>query len=812
MARLSHHTPVMGDRCAVPAALAVWLGLLLGARFCAGVTTGCAALAVALMLLALSGRSPARVATVSVIAALGFAALAAGGGRALALERSRGVVERDGAYWVDARIVEPPLRESGEPIAIGVIEAARPALPRGARVRIRLPQGCAAEWGDRCRAFARLDAPRGPRNPGGFDARSTADAAGLIATGVARFAEVSPGRGIHAWPRASVMRWRRAFEGEAHAGLTDAARTLALPLVLGDRSALPLELDAAFRASGLVHLLALSGLHVAWLAAVARGLVATLGAGVPGRAIARLMCATLYVGIAGPLPSLMRAAATEALGAAAKLTGRALDPIQALAVSALALLVWRPGWAGDLGFQLSCAATLGLVAIAPSLAPRHAGWRGPFAQFAPTLGAQLMATPLLLARMHAVSWIAPFANLLAVPLSGLLLAAAWLGLIVEAALPGTGTLPFAACDALAIALERAVSAAARAPSALLSAGDSPVTVACAALGAALLAWSLARAGSRLARQEAPSSARAACRWLGAALFGISLTLVATESAFRPPPGHTWLVALDVGQGDALAIGSPDGWRLVDAGGRSPRFDAGQGVLLPFLHWVGVRRVRFLALTHDDGDHTGGAAALLHGMPVDRVLAAPPFSGAPGPGARYGAARIARGDTLSGTPWIRVLWPPRQGAGQWLEHPLTSADNAVALVFEVGEGQGRALLTADVDSMVEESLAFRAPVALLKVGHHGSASSSGARFLARAGPEMAVISVGARNRFGHPAPAVLERLSRTSSAVLRTDLEGALWFDLSAGGVKRLEWQRGRSALRDGEPSLATRSTAAPRAP
>lgn len=794
----------------MPAALAVWLGLLLGARFCVDAAIGCAALAVALLLLALSRRAPPRVATVAVIAALGFAALSRGGARDLALERSRRAVERDGAYWVDARVVEPPLRESGEPIAICVIEAARPALPRGARLRLRFPQGCAAEWGDRCRTFVRLDVPGGPRNPGGFNARSTADAAGLVATGVARFAEVSPGRGIHAWPRASVMRWRRAFEGEAHAGLTDAARTLALPLVLGDRSALPLELDAAFRASGLVHLLALSGLHVAWLAAVARGLVATLGAGVPGRAIARLLCATLYVGIAGPLPSLMRAAATEALAAAAKLTGRALDPIQALAVAALALLVWRPGWAEDLGFQLSCVATLGLVAIAPSLTPQHAGWRGLFALLAPTLGAQLMATPLLLARMHAVSWIAPFANLVAVPLSGLLLGAAWLGLILEAALPGSGALPFAACDALAIALEHAVSIAARAPSALLSAGDSPVAVVCAALGATLLAGSLARAGSRLARQEAPSSARVACCWLGAALCGISLVLVATEPALRPRAGHTWLVALDVGQGDALAIAGPDGWRVVDAGGRSPRFDAGQSVVLPFLHWAGVRRVRFLALTHDDGDHTGGAAALLHGMPVDRVLAAPPFSGAPGPGARFGAIRVARGDTLSISPWIRVLWPPREGAGDLLEHPRTSADNAVALVFEVGEGEGRALLAADVDSTVEESLAFRAPIALLKVAHHGSGSSTGARFLARTNPGLAVISVGARNRFGHPAPAVLERLSRTSARVLRTDLEGALWFDLSPRGVSRIEWQRGMSAIRD--RASPGRLAAAPRTP
>src|SRR5207302_10970601 len=133
--------------------------------------------------------------------------------------------------------------------------------------------------------------------------------------------------------------------------------------------------------------------------------------GVRGRALAGAACALLYTGLAGPIPSLARAAASELLRAAAALASRRLDPVQALALSALGLLVVMPGWAHDLGFQLSCTATLGLVTVG-RLAPAGR-WR--FAQpLVATLGAQVVSLPLVLGMFHLLPWIAPAANLLAV--------------------------------------------------------------------------------------------------------------------------------------------------------------------------------------------------------------------------------------------------------------------------------------------------------------------------------------------------------------------------------------------------------------
>jgi competence protein ComEC len=287
------------------------------------------------------------------------------------------------------------------------------------------------------------------------------------------------------------------------------------------------------------------------------------------------------------------------------------------------------------------------------------------------------------------------------------------------------------------------------------------------------------------------------------------------------------VALDVGQGDALALAFPDGWWLVDAGARSPRYDAGESVVRPFLRWAAVRRLRVLALTHDDGDHTGGAPAVLRSIGADTLLGPPPLPGVPGPLARFVARSLgrrtvlrfaARGDTLRRDVDVRVLWPPRAGgAGDTTAAVALAArsDNAAGLVIEIAIGETRALLMADADSLDESAIALDGRVALLKVGHHGSASSTGATFLARAAPREAWISAGAHNVYGHPSPGTLARLAQADVPVRRTDREGALWVELAPGGIRRVSWRtRDPLAIEPGraDPPACPAPAAAPRSP
>ena len=796
----------MGGRCAVGAVVVAWVALLLGRSLSPAFAP--AALATAVPFAWIAWRGPDRVGTVALWIALGLAAAARAAGVEARLDGEREALAADGVAWIEARVCEPPQRQAAEPLAVVRVIASRPALITGARLRLRLPAGTPAEWGDGVLAIVRLDRPRPRSNPGGFDPRGAADAAGLAFTGLARFVEVRPATGLARLPRATAMRWRRAIEGSL-AALSPPARELTVPLVLGDRSALPSELDAELRAAGLIHLIALSGLHVAYLAALARGLAAALGAGVRGRALAGAACALGYVAIAGPLPSLARAAASELLGALARLTGRAVDPLQALAAGALGLLAARPGWARDLGFQLSCAATLGLVTVGRHPALAAGGWKRWLAPLTTTASAQLTALPLLVARFHAVSWATALSNLLAVPVSGLLLAAAWLGAGFEMLAPGTGGAWMGACEVLAAALRAITRASARLPQALFAVGSEPAIWVTAAGGALLLVAAAAPPRHLEARRARDSRARLAAAGLGTLLCGLSLVLAATARPLAPAAGRCWLVALDVGQGDALAIGTRAGWMLVDAGPRAPRFDAGESVVLPFLRWAGVRRLEALVLTHDDGDHTGGAPAVLRGIRVAAVRGPVARPGVPGPTARFGGLGLARGDTLAMDPPLVALWPPRGARAGAPPPALTTPDNAAGLVLELGTGAGRALLPADVDSTVEDSLVVASGLAVLKVGHHGSASSSGARFLGRTRPALALISAGARNRFGHPDPRVLARLENARARALRTDRDGALWIELSAAGARRLDWRRGeptrpRAALGSPRPAAAPR--------
>ena len=782
----------MGGRCAVAVALAMWGGLIAGIDHVPhapilGVLTLTLSIAAGVTAIVLPGR------TCGTLILIAFALAGAARGLAfhLRLDGECQALAGEDTFWLDGTIDSPPALESGSPLVTLTVHAARPPWIDGSRVRLRLPEDCGIEWGDHARVLARVARLGPPRNPGGFDALAATRAVGVIATGFAPYARIEPSRRFNGWPRATVMRWRRAIERRLHQALSVEAAELVVPLVFGDRSAIDTDLDAAFRSAGLTHLLALSGMHVVWLAGIARGLAAALGAGVMGRALARAACAALYLALAGPIPSLARASVGETLGAIARLGQRAIDPLQALAISVLVLLGLNAGWALDLGFQLSCAASVGLVTAGTACDSSNRVLRPLARAFGPTASAQLVSLPLLISRFHALAWTSGVSNLLAVPVTGLLLMSAWSGALVDLALPGAGEPLLHACEPLAWMLRATVRAAHRVPGALLATGPSPIPALLAAAGAILLAVALAPSRT-LDHRGIAGQAREILVICGAALTTSAMALILSARPLLPPQGQSWIVVLDVGQGDAIAIGTVREWRQLDAGPRTPRTDAGHSVVLPFFRWAGARQLDALLLTHDDGDHTGGAAAILGGMRVDHVMAPGPRPGVPGPLARFQGQSLALGDVLEHDPPMIVRWPPRadSASGFW-ERPVTSADNGAALVIEVGSDRGRALLAADADSAVEAALDVRPGLALLKVAHHGSASSSGITFLRRACPELAVISVGSHNRFGHPTAAALERLHAAGARVLRTDQSGALWFELSSQGVRVVDWRHTR---------------------
>ncbi len=246
---------------------------------------------------------------------------------------------------------------------------------------------------------------------------------------------------------------------------------------------------------------------------------------------------------------------------------------------------------------------------------------------------------------------------------------------------------------------------------------------------------------------------------------------------------------DVGHGDAILVRAGEHAWLVDAGTRARDFDAGRAVVLPALRALGVRRLDALALTHADLDHVGGAATVLESLPVAELwltretLAAPALRKPRRSAARRGVAErvVAAGDELgAGSLSLRALWPPADFAAP--------TSNAGSLVLRVASARGCALLGGDAPAEVELRLTAQlAPCDVLKLGHHGSATSSAARFLDQLEPVVAVASAGRRPHAPLPHPDVRRRLGARSISLFETRRDGALRIALDRPGPLVAPW-------------------------
>lgn len=600
--------------------------------------------------------------------------------------------------------------------------------------------------GQRVRLEARLDRPIGFRNPGTFDHAERLAQHGIAVVGTTRAERVEAEPAEPPW-NARVRRFAVDAMREA---LPPASAALLAGLLLGERTGLPPEVDAAFRRAGVYHVLAVSGFNVALVASTTWTLL-TL-ARVPRRltSVGAIAVVLGFAAVVGPQPSVLRATLMAVLVLAALLLERDAAVLNSLALAALVILALRPTDLHDPGFQLSFAATAGIV-----LAPMP---RQPLlAALAVSAAAQLAVLPITLAHFNQVSTIGVIANLAVVPLAGV---ATVLGL-VAAALAGLSSLVagwlFAATWPVLLLLRWAVMLAAAAPAAVIhlpAPGAGAIVAYAAALGLGLAAWHL----------RATRLLRARRLGLAAGVLALASTLLTLWPALRPADGRLRVSVLDVGQGEAIVIEGPDGRTvLVDAGAGGPyRLDTGERVVAPFLWNRGIRRLAAVVVTHADIDHAGGMAAVREAFAVDA-----PWDGAPerGPFALGGA----------------------------LLTPLASAAvgrNDAARVLRLDLGRVTVLLTSDIEGAGEQALMTSGAAldaAVLKVPHHGSRTSSGPELLAAVSPAVAIISVGARNAYGHPDAAVLARLTAAGSDVYRTDRDGAVLLETDGRVLDVTRW-------------------------
>ncbi|MEZ0241417.1 MAG: ComEC/Rec2 family competence protein [Chloroflexota bacterium] len=634
------------------------------------------------------------------------------------------------------------------------------------------------------------------------------------------------------------LRWleglRRGAAAALERAIPEPEAGLAAGILVGLRDRVDRQLAADFTTAGVSHVVAISGWNIAIVATCLGALAGSLGR--RRRSILTGAAIVAYVLFVGPSPSVVRAGVMAGFVLLARELGRPSRAAAAMGWAVCGLLLVDPGWIDDAGFRLSVLATAGLMAWGNRMTawlsgPAPGRVRSWLAEsLGVSLAAQAATLPVILLEFGRLSLIAPAVNLVVVPLvapamaaGALALAAGALSMVgLPAVVATVGGLP---AWAMLGSIVGAVRVGAGVPLASVTLDPPFDTV---AAGVSVLAiglghrfghrlggapWAFLRsllqrpgaaaghdqtrrpvgrpeAGRPIARRR--HSSRAAAIALTAALVGLGLVVA------HRPDGVARVVVLDVGQGDGILIEGGRGGRMLVDGGPDP------GRLLVALDerlppWD--RRIDVVVLTHPHEDHVAGLALLLARYRVGFVYE--PGMVGPGPGYAAWVQALGGGSVRHGTlstgdrlaiddVRLTVLWPD---PGHVPERPGDggTAINNVSIVLLGQVGARRFLLAGDIEEGIDPVLLARGlpSVDFLKVAHHGSRTASTAAFLGAVRPRVAVVSAGAGNRYGHPAPATIERLKEVARQTFRTDLDGTVEarFDgdvlrVSASGARR----------------------------
>jgi competence protein ComEC len=658
-----------------------------------------------------------------------------------------------------------------------------------------LASGRIAEWraGRHIRAPVTLRRPATYLDPGVADAKrdfgwkgtslvGSVKSDGLVevtACGTSLSEAIAAARaGIRAGVAATVAPW------------SDRSAAVVTAILIGDRAGLDDEMQRRLQEAGTYHVIAISGGNIAILAGLCVLLLKLLRFGPRMSAAVIIVILIAYAPVAGGGASVGRATLMAVCYFAAQLGDLRSTPANVAAASAAALFCINPLEVVDASFALTFGATLGLLVGMPRLKrpPAMSGW-------------VFAGVALLTASICAEVALLPVGALVfsRVTAAGLLLNFAAIPLMTVVQVSGMA----------AVALLHVSSRAA------LCAGY----VSHLGVRGILASASLVDVWPWMATRVPPPSLWLVATYYGALVAalmartryprGISRAAVAACALWivvapAPRPSRSLHVTfLDVGQGDAALVQFPDGRTLsVDAGGLAgAAFDIGARVVSPTFWALGVRRLDYLSFSHGDPDHIGGAASVFADFGPKEV-----WAGVPVPPHEPTQKLRALADRAA-VPWRTLLAGDRLDFGDVqlsVHHPplpdweRQRVRNDDSEVMEIRYGSVSFVFTGDIGREVEETIASsfpRAPIRILKVPHHGSATSSSMEFLRALRPNIAVISDGRGNPYGHPVPAVVDRYRAVGAAIYRTDLDGAVTVDTDGQTVRVRTFTNRRLTLR-----------------
>ena len=580
----------------------------------------------------------------------------------------------------------------------------------------------------------------------------------------------------------------------------DEARSIVLALVVGDRSAIGTDTEERFRRTGLLHLLAVSGLHVLIVGMILyqllRPSLLRLGfSWIAAEYVRMAVTATvllLYALVTGLPASVVRAVIMAILFMIVTTFQRSSHSLNTLGVAVFILLLSRPSQLFEPGFQLSVSAVAAIVTLQSRFSSMLTWGEDAGSSLVTflrssasvSLAASAGTLPILLMHFGAVSFAGLILNAIAVPLTSVTLASSVATAAGAAISQVLGqTLGFASQSFAQLLLFIVEEGEPYFRWAYFEAGVDEVPVLAALVAGIVM----------LAQWPRPRM-----RWrLGV----VALGLLAADQIWDAAEGE-WktrleIVFLDVGQGDAALVVFPNGrTMLVDAGPRTAYADAGRYTVVPYLQQKQIRAIDAVVVTHPDSDHLGGIPSILRAVRVGRLL----HCGRPHESALYSEVlqlvdslnipynAVRAGDTLSldAAVRVRVLHPT---APRFDDDP-----NASSVVLHLRFGRMTALLMGDAEQEAEADVIRQygdlAMADVVKVGHHGSRTSSTPLMLSRVLGEgaIAVVSAGRRNRFGHPDSAVVRRLRSYGADIRRTDRHGAVRVVSDGRRVRVSPWR------------------------